>query len=297
MLLDEILARPEGAKRRVALVKAEHDESLLTVKQALAEEIADFVLIGNADAIREKCEILEVPLMNCEILDIPDDQKAAEKGAVLAAEASVDVLMKGIIHSSVFTRALLNKELGLIPAGGLISHFGIFELPGLTGALGITDSALNIAPDLEQKKIILENALNIMHRLTPRLLQTACIAPVEKVNPKIPATVDAAALAAMEWEGAHVEGPLALDVALSAEAADLKGIESEVAGQPDLLLFPDLNSANAVYKAFAFMPGSRHAGVLAGLSLPVILTSRSDPEEVRSLSLKLAIAAAGVTKL
>ncbi|MBF9016604.1 MULTISPECIES: phosphate acyltransferase [unclassified Oceanispirochaeta] len=297
MLLDEILARPEGAKRRVALVKAEHDESLLTVKQALAEEIADFVLIGNADAIREKCEVLDVPLSNCEILDISDDQEAAEKGAALAAEGSVDVLMKGIIHSSVFTRALLNKELGLVPPGGLISHFGIFELPGLPGALGITDSALNIAPDLEQKKIILENALNMMHRLTPRLLQTACIAPVEKVNPKIPATVDAAALAAMEWEGAHVEGPLALDVALSAEAADLKGIESDVAGQPDLLLFPDLNSANAVYKAFAFMPGSRHAGVLAGLSLPVILTSRSDPEEVRSLSLKLAIAASGVTEL
>lgn len=297
MLLDEILTRPEGAIKRVALVKAEHDESLLTVKQALTEGIADFVLIGNAEEIREKCERLEVPLSNCEILDIPEDQDAAEKGAVLASQGTVDVLMKGIIHSSVFTRALLNKELGLIPSGGLISHFGIFELPGLPGALGITDSALNIAPDLEQKKIILENALNMMHRFTPGLLQTACIAPVEKVNSKIPATIDAAALAAMEWEGAHVEGPLALDVALSAEAADLKGIESVVSGQPDLLLFPDLNSANAVYKAFAFMPGSRHAGVLAGLTIPVVLTSRSDPEEVRSLSLKLAIAAAGVAEL
>lgn len=293
MLLDEMLARPMGKKRTIALVKAEHDESLLTVKQALAEGIADFVLIGDASVIKERCDFLEVPLKNCEIMDYPEDQEAANKGAALGADGSVDVLMKGMIHSSVFTRALLNKELGLISATGLISHFGIFELPGLPGPMGITDSALNISPDLEQKKKILENALNMMKRLNPHVLQTACIAAVEKVNPKIQATVDAAILAAMDWEGANVEGPLALDVALSAEAADMKGIKSDVAGKPDLLIFPDLSSANAVYKAFAFMPGSRHAGVLAGLSLPVVLTSRSDPEEVRSLSLKLAIAASG----
>ncbi|MDC7231650.1 MAG: phosphate acyltransferase [Spirochaetales bacterium] len=293
MRFDDILNRTGDRRKRVALVKAEHDESLLTVKQALEEESADFILIGKETVIRDKCRHLGVPLDNCTVLDVPDDQKAAERGASLAAEGAADVLMKGIIHSSVFTRALLNKTLALIPPGGLLSHFGLFELPGLPRALGITDSALNIAPDLEQKKVILENALAVMHSLNPGTILTACIAPVESVNPKIPSTVDAAALAAMDWEAARVEGPLALDVALSKEAAEMKGIESEVAGCPDLLMFPDLNSANAVYKSFAFMPGSRYAGVLAGLKVPVVLTSRSDPEEARSLSLKLAIAAAG----
>jgi len=293
MVLNEMLTLPAGSKKRVALVKAEHEESLLTVKQAVEEGIADFLLIGDPKSIKEKCELLKVPLENCRIINAPEDSEAAAAGAALAADGAVDVIMKGILHSSVFTKALLNKELGLRAPDGLISHFGIFEIPGLKNAVGLTDAALNIAPDLEQKKKILENALNMMQRINPHPLQAACIAAVEKVNPKIQATVDAAALAAMDWDSAHVEGPLALDVALSAEAAEIKGIESRLAGQADILLFPDLNSANAVYKAFAFIQGSRYAGVLAGLSIPVVMTSRSDPEEARSLSLKLAIAAAG----
>lgn len=293
MMLNEMLDRPEGFKKRVALVKAEHDESLLTVKQAIEEGIADFILIGEKESIQDRCDILNLPEANYRIVNAPDDLEAAAAGAALAAEGTADVVMKGIIHSSVFTKALLNKELGLRQPDGLISHFGIFEIPGLEKAIGITDAALNIEPDLDQKKKILENALTLMQRINPHPLQVACIAAVEKVNPKIQATVDAAALAAMDWGDNHVEGPLALDVALSAEAAEIKGIESRVAGETDILLFPDLNSANAVYKAFAFIPGSRYAGVLAGLSIPVVLTSRSDPEEARSLSLKLAIAAAG----
>ena len=280
-------------KGKIALVRAEHEESLSTVKRALADDLADFVLIGNTGVITEMAGRLELPLGNCTLVDCDDDAQASDLAASMASGTTggtkIDAVMKGLVQTSVFTKALLKKEYRLIPEGGLISHFGLFELPGLPHPVGITDAALNILPLLDQKIRILENALEVLHSLGIHEVRTACIAPVEKISPKIVSTTDAAALSGMDWEGAVVEGPIGLDAALSAEAAEIKGMESRVAGKPDLLLFPELNSANAAYKAFAFMPGSRNAGILAGLSIPVILTSRSDPEETRYLSLKLAL--------
>jgi len=287
MQLDEMLSpRTRG---RIALVKAEHEESLLTVRRAADAGLADFVLIGDLKTIHETAGRLEVSLEGCEIIDCENETEAAELAAGMAGTGRIDAVMKGLVQTSIFTRALLNKSHGLIPEGGLISHFGLFELPGLTRPVGITDAALNIQPTLEQKVRILENALDVLHSLGAGEVKTACIAPVEKVSSKIPSTLDAAALCEMDWQGAIVEGPMGLDVALSAEAAEIKGIESRVSGSPDLLLFPALDSANAVYKAFTFIPGSRNAGILAGLTVPVILTSRSDPEETRFNSLKLAL--------
>jgi len=278
--------RREG---RIALVRAEHEESLLTVKSALAEGLAHFILIGNKENIAEKAGRLELSLDHCEIIACDDDSEASDLAASLAGNKKIDAVMKGQVQTSVFTKALLKKEYGLIPSGGLVSHFGLFELPGLPHPVGLTDAALTITPTLDQKIRILENALDVLHNLGIAEVKTACIAPVEKVNPKIQSTIDAAALSKRNWEGALVEGPVGLDVALSLDAALIKKIESRVSGRPDLLLFPDLNSANAVYKAFSFIPESKNAGILAGLNIPVILTSRSDPEETRYLSLKLAL--------
>ncbi len=289
--LDEMLKTLPGAEQRIALVGAAHDESLLTVKQTLEEGGGKFLLLGEESAVRERCEYLQIPLDNCEIENIQGHQDAAERAVLLASRGEVDVLMKGEIHTSIFTRALLNRERGLIPPEGLISHFALFEIPGLPHPVALTDAALNISPGLEEKKVILENGLEVLRRLKQGPLGAICVAAVEKVNPKIPGTVDADALSMMDWEGDRVEGPMALDAALSAKAAEIKGIESRIAGEPDLLLFPDLNSANAAYKAFSFMKGVRYCGILAGLGLPVVLNSRSDPESVRSLSLRLALAA------
>jgi len=211
--------------------------------------------------------------------------------ARIAESGEADVVMKGLVHTSVFTRALLNKERGLIPPGGLISHVGLFDLPGLPHPVFLTDAALNIAPELNEKAVILRNALSVARSLGVDKPGAACIAPVEKVNAKIPSTVDAEKLSDMDMGDAVVEGPMALDVALSRDAAAIKGVESLISGHPDILLFPELNSANGVYKAFAFQPESRCAGILAGLSVPVVLTSRSDSEDTRYHSLKLALAA------
>ncbi|MDC7240844.1 MAG: phosphate acyltransferase [Spirochaetales bacterium] len=287
--LDRMLSFPAGRRKKMALVGADHDESLLTVKEYM--DAADFLLLGDEAEIRRRCDVLNIPRNSYNIEDIPDHSEAAERGAMLASKGEVDVLMKGGVHTALFTKALLKKERGLVPPEGLISHLALFEIPGLPVPVALSDAALNISPGLNEKKIILENSLAVLRRLKKGPFGVVCVAAVEKVNPKIPGTLDADALASMDWEDARVEGPMGLDAALSAEAAEIKGIESRVAGRPDLLLFPDLNSANAAYKAFSFMKGVRHCGILAGLSLPVVLTSRSDPEEVRSLSLRLALSA------
>jgi len=264
--------------------------------EARNEGLARFILVGNRERILTTADEEEISLEGSDIIPAPDDQTSAALAVQMAAEGSVDVIMKGRIPTSTFTRALLDKERGLIPKGGLISHVSLFELPGLPGPVFLTDAAINIAPDLEQKKKILSNALNIAVSLGIEAPRVACIAPVEKVNPKMPCTRDAAALGEMDFEpiapGTCIEGPMALDVALSRDAADIKGIDSRVSGRPDILLFPDLNSANAVYKAFVFLGGGSNAAFLAGLKIPVVLTSRSDSAKVRYLSMKMALTSA-----
>ncbi len=285
--LDEMLRSDKTG--RVAIVQADHEDSLRAMADALQKRMADFILIGDSERIRLKADELEISLDGVEIREAESDEEASNLAASLAEKGEIDVVMKGLVHTSVFTRALLNKERKLISPGGLISHTGLFDLPGFPHPFLLSDAAINILPDFKQKVEILKNAIGISRTLGVNAPKTACIAPVEKINPKILSTVDADALRQMDFGHAIVDGPMALDVALSAEAARIKGIESPVAGDPDILLFPELNSANGVYKALSFIPGCRHAGILAGLKVPVVLTSRSDSEETRMLSLRMAL--------
>ena len=278
------------SKGTVVVVQADHDASLKTMRDARKEGLADFILIGNRKRIEKKADQLAVSLEGVDLIPAGSDEEASRIAADMAEAREVDIVMKGLVHTSVFTRALLNKHRDLIPSGGLISHVGLFELPVLSHPFIVTDAAINIEPELNEKRCILKNALAVSSSLGVQAPRVACIAPVESVNQKIRSTVDADALSRMDFGNAVVEGPLALDAALSREAADIKGIESWVAGEADVLLFPDLNSANGVYKALSLYPGCRYAGILTGLKIPVILTSRSDPEEVRMLSLKMAVA-------
>ena len=288
MTFDDMLRT--GRKRRVVLVQAHHEESLLTMAAALREGIADFSLIGDRNTISAMAEKLKIPLDGVDIRQTGSDEEASFIAAGMAAAGDADVIMKGMVHTAIFTKALLNKERNLVSPGGLISHIGLFELAGMPHPFFLTDAAINIDPTLEQKEEILCNAIAVCRSLGIKQPKVACIAPVEKVTAKIPSTVDADLLSRMNFNGVIVEGPMALDVALSSLAAAIKGIESRVAGYPDILLMPELNSANAVYKAFTFSPGSRNAGILAGVKVPVVLTSRSESEDTRFLSLKLALA-------
>lgn len=279
---------------RVVIVQADHEESLKAMYKARKEGLADFILIGDKEVIYRRLDELKIQLDGLDIRNADNDEEASELAAGMAATGEADVIMKGLIHTAPFIKALLNKERNLISPGALISHIGLFEIPGLPHPFLLTDAAINIAPDWSQKSIILENALRVSRSLGIDIPKAICIAPVEKANRKIQSTIDAEELVKRGFDNAIVEGPMAMDVALSRKAADIKGIESRAAGQPDILLLPDINSANAVYKVFAFIPGSESAGILAGFKVPVVLTSRSESDLTRFLSLKFALACSGV---
>ncbi len=292
MGLREFLAADRPA--RVAVAQAAHRETLATVHEALAAKIAEVVLIGDAELIKRTADEYHFDITGSDIIDEADEQNIALIAAGLARDGEVQAVMKGNIHTSVFTRALLDSSMDLIDSGGVISHVSLFGLPGYPKPLFLTDCAVNIKPDLTRKIGILRNAITAARRMGIAIPKVACIAPVESVNEKIESTVHARDLVMMQ-EREHcfgdvvLEGPLALDGALSRDAAQVKGIESAVAGDADILLFPNLDAGNGVYKALALFGGAEHAGILAGLKVPAVLTSRSDNAHTRLLSLRFAL--------
>ena len=203
-----------------------------------------------------------------------------------------DILMKGLVDSKSLLQAVLHKEKGLA-TGNLISHVAVFEVPGFDRLLFITDAAMNVAPDLMEKKKILENAVEFIRSTGIDCPKVAVICAVEVVNGAMQATLDAAALAKMNDRGqiknCLVDGPLALDNALSLEAAQHKNIKSQVAGQADLFLMPDIEAGNVLYKALTFTTKSKNGGVLIGASAPVVMTSRADSFESKLHSMALAV--------
>jgi phosphate butyryltransferase len=282
----------------VVVAKAENLEALATVHQALQAKMADFLLIGDAAKIRRMAAENGFDIAGAKIVDQPDEAAACQMAADAAASGQAQVVMKGDAQTTTFTRALLDKTRGLISQGNLISHVSIFAIPGYHKPLLLTDAAINIEPDLERKKVILRNAVDIAHRLGIAVPKVACLAPGEKLNEKVPSTVHGSKLVLLQqteqaFGQAIVEGPMAFDAAMSRKAADMKGIKGEVPGDCDILLCHCLDTANAIYKALALFAKAEHAGILAGLTVPVALTSRSDNAETRLVSLRFALTVSG----
>ncbi len=279
---------------RIAVAAADHEDTLRSLKRVSEAGLAEAILIGNRNAILRIADSIGYHIDDSAIIDESDHEQACRKAVDTVVNGQADILMKGLVHTSVFSRAFLNKSAGLVPPGGLISHVGLFEVAFYHKPLFITDSAVNIQPDIDKKRTILRNALLTMKRLGVNRPKVAVIGPVETVNPKIQSTVDAATLV-QEYRTAELsedcilDGPLAIDGALSKRAARIKGIVSDVAGDADLLLCPNLDTANAVNKLLNLSSGSRSAGIVAGLKIPVVLTARSDSDETRFNSLCLAI--------
>ena len=226
------------------------------------------------------------------VVDCKDAVEASE-GAVRAVyRGEADVLMKGVVETSVILKAVLDEGEGL-RGPGLLSHVALFEIAGFPRILAVTDAAMNIEPDLDRKRASLENGVGLLHALGLEEPKVAIICAKEKVSDKMPCTKDAAALAELqaagEIEGCLVAGPYALDNAVSPEAAAHKGIEGAVAGRADLLLVPDIEAGNILYKSLAFLAEARVAGLIVGASAPIVLTSRADSVETRSNSLALAV--------
>lgn len=281
-----------GARRTVVVVGAQQSAVLHAAVEAQAQGLAEVILVGDEPEIRELAAAEGFDLSNMEVIHESDLIAAARRSMRLVAEGRAHVAMKGKVDSATFLRAALDKELGL-RGEGLLSHVALFEVKTLGRMLLVSDAGVVIAPTLEQKAEIIRNAVYVAHKLGIAQPKVAVLASNEMVNPKMPVNVEAAALAKMadrgQITGAIVDGPLALDNAISSAAAQTKSIVSPVAGQADILIVPDIEAGNLMAKAIIYFGGYLMAGVVVGAQMPLILPSRSDPPEAKLNSLALGV--------
>ncbi len=286
------LAR-QGTPRTIAVACPHDEDVLLSLHKAASAGLVRPLLIGRRDRIELLCEQLGLTTFWHEIIECSDDAAAVELAVRKVRSGEAQMLMKGLVSTGTFLKGVLNKEFGLRQRP-LLSHVAVYEATDPERLVLFTDVAMNIAPDLAQKAQILENAVGLAHRLGIECPRVAAIAAVETVNPEMPATVDAASLAKMadrgQIKGCVVDGPLALDNALSIEAARHKGITSAVAGVADVLLLPNIEAGNVLYKILGLVKVWPLAAVMVGASAPVVLTSRADSGETKFNSIALAAA-------
>lgn len=285
------LAQIKGPKK-VAVAVAQDKDVLSAIKNATELKIAIPVLVGDKEKIVSVAKEISFDLSNIEIIHEEDGALACRIATELVSSGKADVLMKGLIDTSVIMKQVLDSEIGL-RTGNIISHVAVFHVPTYHKVFIVTDAAMNISPDLNQKKEIIENAVVLAKSLDIECPKVAVLAAKEKVSPKMEATVHAKELADMnkrgEITGCIVDGPLALDNAVSKESAILKGIESEVAGDADILLAQDIDAGNVLYKALTFLGNAKSAGLIVGTKAPIVLTSRADNEEAKLNSIALAV--------
>src|SRR4051812_388006 len=253
------------------------------------------ILVGPAAKINETARAAGLDLTGLEIVDVPDARAAAERAVALVREGRAEVLMKGSLHTDELLSAVVSRDKGL-RTGRRISHAFLMDVPTYHKVLIITDAAINIAPNLEDKVDICQNAIDLAIALGVQTPKVAILAAVETVNSKMKTTLEAAALCKMadrgQITGGILDGPLAFDNAISAEAAKMKGIKSPVAGDPDILLVPDLESGNMLAKQLTFLANADSAGIVLGARVPIILTSRADSVRSRIASCAVAMMAA-----
>ena len=278
---------------KTVAVAAAHDDAVLhAIDAATKQKLTKFLLFGAAEKIAAICVKNNYDISGCEVIDCGDDNLAAHAAVRAVSSGTADALMKGDMPTATLLRAALDKEIGL-RTGRVLSHVAAFEYDGRI--VIITDGGMIIKPDLQKKVDIIHNSLQVTRALEITTAKIAVLAAVEIVNPDMPCTLDASALTQMnrrgQIKGCIVDGPLALDNALSAEAAKHKGIISEVAGYADVLLTPDIESGNILAKSFTYVGDMKLAGLIVGARKPIVLTSRSDSFEAKLNSIALAVLA------
>ena len=289
--LDDIFDELKSCNEKAVLsVAAAHDEEvLLAVKDACEMNIIKAILIGEEDKIRKIADEIKFDLTDVEVINECDLKLCAEKAVKLVSSGKADYVMKGLLDTSIILKEVLNKEYGL-RTDSLLSHVMIYEVPSYHKLLILTDGGMNINPDVSQKKKIVDNAIKAAKSLGIDTVKVACLAAKEKVNPKMQATLDADELKTMckdgmFGKGAIVEGPIAFDLAVSEEACKIKGYESEVVGDADILLVPNIETGNGIGKALTYMANAKSAGIIMGAKAPVVLVSRADTHESKLYSI------------
>ncbi|UQD52670.1 phosphate butyryltransferase [Bacillus methanolicus] len=299
MKLDSLIEKAtQSENQTVAVAVAEDEEVIDAVAMALEQNLADFLLFGDKEKIltlmHEKYSSMETN-GNIKVIHANTNELAAERAVKAVKLNEADVLMKGNIPTATILRAVLNKEFGL-RTGNVLSHVAVFEVPGYDRYTIVTDAAMNIAPDLEQKAQIIKNAVNVAKGIGIEMPKVAPLAAIEIVNPNMQATLDAALLTQMnrrgQISGCIIDGPLALDNAISKLAAEHKGIGGDVAGQADILLVPTIEVGNVLYKSLIYFANAKVGAIIAGAKAPIVLTSRADSAESKLYSLALALCSA-----
>lgn len=271
----------QGFKAKVALAGSNDIDTLSSIVYAKKKGIIEAILIGDEFATKELLKTMNEPEEDYTFVHEENVKKCAEIAVELVNSGKADMPMKGLIPTALFLKAILNKEKGFVPEKGLISVANAYESEVHGKFIVFADCAININPDYNAKKQILENAVKLSHQLGVENPKVAVVAPVEVINPVMQSTIDAAMLSKAcdrdQIKGCMVDGPLGMDNAISKEAAKHKGIKSEVAGDPDVVIFPDLASANMFTKGIVYLGnGSPSSGVATGTTIGVIMTSRSD---------------------
>jgi phosphate butyryltransferase len=279
--------------KKLVLAAAQDQHSLSAVLRAWKDGVIEPILIGDKEMIQSISASNGYDIKGVRIIHEPDTEMAVELAVKLVSSKQADVLMKGKVGTSTLLKCVLNKEWGL-RTGNLLSHIALFEVDTYHKLIAVTDVAMNIAPNLQDKIAIVNNSIDCLHKLGIPIPKVAVLGAVEMVNENMEATLHAALLSKMnqrdQIKGCLIDGPLAFDNAISLESSQQKGIRSEVAGDTDLLLMPDIEVGNVLYKSLVFFAKAKVASVILGAQAPIVLTSRSDSEQAKFDSILLAAA-------
>lgn len=292
---DELLRMVEGKTNRIAVPGANNDEVLEACKMGMEHKlISGGILIGPSAQVKEEAGKVGLPLKNFEIVDVSEMVEMCNQAVDLVKEGQADFLVKGLVETKYYMKAILRKEVGAVEEGTVLSHFVLFESANYKKMFALTDAAIMIKPTLEQKSKIIRNSVNMMRLFGVETPKVSVICPVEKANSQIQSTLDAVELSAMSADGriknAVVEGPYDVYITFSRKLADEKGVKGGVVpGEADVVLLSDLDAANAMYKTLSFFgAGVKLGALIAGANIPMILPSRTDSPLTKLHSIALA---------
>ncbi len=291
--LNELVESLENERtKKMAVAYAQDPNTVGAVADAVKKGIVEAYMVGDPLKIKEVAEKEGIDPSIFKIVDEPDEIKAGKKAVSLVKSGECEILMKGLISTDKYMRAILNKEDGILPKGAVLSHVTVVDAPSYHKLMFLSDVAVIPLPTLDQKVKMINYSVDIAHKFGIENPKVALIAATEKANPKMVATAEAAIIAKMgdrrQIKGCTIDGPLALDVAISKEACEIKGLKSEVGGDADVFIFPNIEAGNVFYKAVTRLGGGELAAIVVGTNVPVILTSRGDSEESKLYSIALA---------
>ena len=279
-------------RKTISVAVAQDKDVLNSIKIAVNEGIINPILVGDEQKIREISQQIGFDISDIEIVNVMDIREACDVAVKKVTNGKADMVMKGLVDTAIILKAVLNKEANL-RTGRVLSHVGVMDIPTYNRLLLVSDAAMNIVPDLMTKKQIIDNAVIVARSIGIDIPKVAVLCAKEKVNPKMQATLDAKELQDMNKKGeiknCIVGGPLALDNAISIEAAKIKGIDNPVAGNADILVVPNIDAGNVLYKSMVFLANGKAAGVIVGAKVPIVVTSRADEEISKINSIALAM--------